>query len=202
MSLLPRSPLILASSSRYRRDLLLRLRIPFDVMQPDVDESALDGESSEATSLRLSRAKAESIAARRPDAVVIGSDQVAECDGRILGKPGTHDNAVSQLRALSGRLAHFHSGLCVIAAQTDGERRVLCEVVTTTVLFRELSHAQIDAYLRLETPYDCAGSAKAEALGITLLARIQSDDPTALIGLPLIRLVSLLGSVDYPVLPT
>ncbi len=198
---LPRPPLVLASSSRYRRELLLRLRIPFDAVRPEVDESAHDGESVEATALRLSRAKAEAIATLRPDAVVIGSDQVAESEGHAIGKSGTHDNAVMQLRALSGKIARFHSGLCVIAPLANGSRRVQCDVVTTTVLFRALSDAEIDAYLNLETPYDCAGSAKAEALGIALLARIDSDDPTALIGLPLIRLVTMLGAIDYPVLP-
>ncbi len=201
MPLLPRPPLILASSSRYRRELLLRLRIPFDAIRPEVDESAHDGESAEATALRLSRAKAETIAAQRPDAVVIGSDQVAESEGHAIGKPGTHENAVVQLRALSGKVARFHSGVCVIAPQTNRERQAQCEVVTTTVLFRALGDAEIDAYLKLETPYDCAGSAKAEALGIALLARIDSDDPTALIGLPLIRLVTMLRAIDYPVLP-
>ena len=198
----PRPPLVLASSSRYRRELLDRLRIPFEIIRPDVDESAHEGESSEATALRLARAKAEAIAAHRPDAVVIGSDQVAESDAGVLGKPGTHDNAVRQLRALSGRVARFHSGICVIAPRAGGTPRVLCEVVTTTVLFRELNDAQIDAYLELEAPYDCAGSAKAEALGIALLQRIESDDPTALIGLPLIRLVTMLRAIGFSVLPT
>ena len=198
---LPRPPLILASSSPYRRELLLRLRIPFDVMRPDVDESPHEGEPCETTAMRLSRAKAEAIAMLRPEAIVIGSDQVAESEGRTLGKPGTYHNAVAQLRGLSGKVARFHSGVCVIAPQVDETHRVRCEVATTTVLFRSLNDEEIDAYLRLETPYGCAGSAKAEALGIALLARIDSDDPTALIGLPLIRLVSMLRAIDYPILP-
>lgn len=194
-------PLVLASSSRYRRELLERLRIPFDVERPGVNEGAHAGESAAATALRLSREKAAAVAARRSDAVVIGADQVAELEGRALGKPGTHDNAVMQLRAVSGKEVRFHSGLCVIAPQAKATRRVQCEAVTTTVRFRELSGAEIESYLMLEAPYDCAGSAKAEGLGIALLDRIDSDDPTALIGLPLIRLVSMLRAIDYPVLP-
>ena len=173
--------------------------MPFDVMRPDVDETARDGESPEATALRLSRTKAEAIAAQRSDAVVIGSDQVAESEGRALGKPGMHDNAVVQLCALRGKVARFYSGVCVIAPQMNQSLRVQCEVVTTTVRFREASDAEIDIYLQLEAPYDCADSARAEGLGIALLARIDSDDPTALIGLPLIRLVSMLRAIDYPV---
>lgn len=182
--------------------MLERLRIPFEVMPPDVDESTHEGESSETTALRLSHAKADAIAGQRPDAVVIGSDQVAESNGRMLCKPGTHDNAVKQLRALSGTVARFHSAVCVIAPQMTGTRRIQCETVTTTVLFRTLSDEEIDAYLRLETPYDCVGSAKAESLGIALLARVDSDDPTALIGLPLIRLVTMLRAIEYAVLST
>ncbi len=166
--------------------------MPFDTMRPDVDESAHDDESVGATALRLSHAKAEAIASLRPDAVVIGSDQVAESEGHAIGKPVTHDNAVAQLRALSGKVARFHSGVCVIAPQTGGVRHVQCDVVTTTVLFRALSDTQITAYLNLEAPYDCAGSAKSEALGIALLSAIESDDPTALVGLPLIKTCELL----------
>ena len=197
-----RPPLILASSSRYRRELLERLRIPFDVMRPDVDENAHPGESPGATALRLSREKAAAVAARRTDAIVIGSDQVAESEGRPLGKPGTHANAVIQLRTLRGRDACFHSGVCVIAPRMHDSLRFQCDVVTTTVRFRQLSDAEIDSYLTFEAPYDCAGSAKAEGLGIALLDRIDSDDPTALIGLPLIRLVTMLRAIGYPILPT
>jgi septum formation protein len=189
-----RPPLVLASGSPYRRELLARLRVPFDVVVSDVDETAPPDETPRATALRLSEAKARAVAARRPDAVVIGSDQVAECDGRPFGKPGTHEAAVAQLRTLRARAVVFHSGLCVVAP--DGSARV--DVVSTTVRFRDLDDATIERYLRAETPYDCAGSAKAEGLGIALLERIDSDDPTALVGLPLIALVSMLESIKYP----
>jgi len=189
-------PLVLASGSRYRRDLLERLRIPFDVVAPEVDETAFDGEAPSATALRLSRAKADAVATRRPEAIVIGCDQVAECDGRAFGKPGGHDAAVAQLRALSGRVVRFHSGLCVVAPG-DGARRA--EVVATTVRFRMLDDDVIERYLRIERPYDCAGSAKAEGLGIALLESIDSDDPTALIGLPLIALVTMPTAIGHPI---
>ncbi len=192
-----RPPLVLASGSPYRRELLQRLRLPFEVDVPHVDEAALRGESAEATALRLSRAKAEAVAARHPRAVVIGSDQVAECDGLAFGKPGTHEAAVLQLYTLRGRVVRFHSGLCVVAGD---DREPQSRVVTTTVRFRMTGDADIERYLRLERPYDCAGSAKAEGLGIALLERIDSDDPTALIGLPLIALVSMLEAIDYPLL--
>ena len=190
-------PLVLASGSRYRRELLERLRVPFDVVVSDVDESPLANETPAATALRLSRAKAEAVGGRRPDAFVIGSDQVAECDGRAFGKPGHHDAAVAQLRALRGRVVHFHSGLCVLA---PAAARSAAGVVATRVRFRDCTDDTIERYLRLETPYDCAGSAKAEGLGIALLERIDSDDPTALIGLPLIALVTMLTSLGFPVL--
>ncbi len=195
----PSTPrLILASSSAYRRGLLARLRIPFDVEAPRVDETAIDGESATDTARRLSRAKAQAVAVRHRDAIVIGSDQVAECAGRAFGKPGAHEAAVAQLRALRGRDVHFHSGICVVDAMGDSIQE---RVVTTTVRFRDASDAEIERYLRIEQPYDCAGSAKAEGLGIALLERIESDDPTALIGLPLIALVSMLAAIGHPVLP-
>lgn len=190
-------PLVLASGSPYRRLLLERLRLPFDVVVSDVDEVAPADEAPEATALRLSRAKALAVASRRPDAFVIGSDQVAECGGVAFGKPGGHDAAVAQLRALRGRDVRFHSGLCVAS---PGGARVDAAVVATTVRFRDASDDEIERYLALEQPYDCAGSAKAEALGIVLLERVESDDPTALIGLPLIALVSMLRAAGYPVL--
>jgi septum formation protein len=193
----PTTPLVLASGSRYRRELLERLRIPFDFVAPEIDETAFDGEAPAATALRLALAKADAVAARRPDAIVIGCDQVAECDGRAFGKPGAHEAAVAQLRALSGRVARFHSGLCV-AAPGDGARRA--EVVATTVRFRLLDDDVIERYLRIERPYDVAGSAKAEALGVVLLESMASDDPTALIGLPLIALVTMLTAIGYPIL--
>ena len=195
MSYIARPPLVLASGSAYRRELLQRLRLPFAVDVPHVDETALPGERCNETARRLSRQKAEVVAARHAGAIVIGSDQVAECDARAYGKPGTHDAAVLQLRALSGREVAFHSGLCVAHGG-----RVQTEVVTTRVRFRALDDDAIERYLRLETPYDCAGSAKSEALGIALLERIDSDDPTALVGLPLIALVSMLAAIGFAVL--
>ncbi|MEO8937631.1 MAG: Maf family nucleotide pyrophosphatase [Burkholderiaceae bacterium] len=189
-----RPPLVLASGSAYRRELLARLRLPFAVDVPHVDETALAAEAPAATAMRLSRLKAETVAARHRDAVVIGSDQVAECDGAPFGKPRTHEAAVVQLRALRGSVVHFHSGLCVVAPDTVAQG----VVVTTTVRFRMLGDDDIERYLHTETPYDCAGSAKAEGLGIALLERIDSDDPTALIGLPLIALVSMLITIGYP----
>ncbi len=190
--------LILASGSVYRRGLLERLRIPFDVEAPHVDETAIDDETPTDTARRLSRTKAEAVAGRHRDAIVIGSDQVAECDGRAFGKPGTHAAAVAQLRALRGRAVRFHSGLCVVGPPGAPLQE---RVVTTIVRFRDASDDDIERYLRIEEPYDCAGSAKAEGLGIVLLERIESDDPTALIGLPLIALVSMLVAIGHPVLP-
>ncbi len=195
---LPFAPLVLASGSRYRRELLERLRLPFAVVPADVDESARTGETPGATALRLSVAKAAAVAAGRPDAIVIGSDQVVDCDGDAFGKPGTHGAAVAQLRRLSGRDVRFHSGLCLIAPLADGARPQRATVVTTAVRFRVLDDGTIERYLRIEEPYDCAGSAKAEALGIALLERIDSTDPTALIGLPLIALVSMLIDLGHP----
>jgi septum formation protein len=179
--------------------MLERLRLPFEVDVPDVDETAIADETPEATALRLSVLKAETVAARRPDAIVIGSDQVAESGGLTFGKPGTHQAAVVQLRTLRGKVVRFHSGLCVLANHR-GVRRTQSRVVLTTVHFRFLEDDAIESYLRIDTPYDCAGSAKAEGLGIALLDRVESGDPTALIGLPLIALVSMLQAIDYPIL--
>ncbi|MGO4761222.1 Maf-like protein [Cupriavidus sp. 2KB_3] len=190
-----RPPLILGSSSPYRRELLARLRIPFDVAVPDIDETPLAGEVPEATALRLSRRKAEAIAARHPGALVIGSDQVCTLDGAQIGKPGSHEKALAQLQQMRGRTVTFHSALCLLDSRT-GEAQLAD--VQTRATFRDLSDAELDAYLRLETPYDCAGSAKAEGLGIALLARVESDDPTALIGLPLIALTGMLRAAGYP----
>lgn len=192
-----RPPLILGSSSPYRRELLSRLRIPFDVAVPDIDETPLPGEAPEATALRLSRLKAESIAARHPGALVIGSDQVCTLDGAQIGKPGSHEKALAQLQAMRGRTVTFHSALCLLDGRTGAAQM---RDVLTHATFRDLSDAELDAYLRLETPYDCAGSAKAEGLGIALLARVESDDPTALIGLPLIALTGMLRAAGYPLL--
>ena len=182
-------PLVLASTSRYRRELLARLRLPFDVEAPGVDEQPLAGETPAQTAARLALAKAEAVAARHPDAVVIGSDQVADLDGTAIGKPGDHARAVAQLRTMRGRTVVFHTAVAVACVET-GFRAV--EVAPVTVRFRHYGDAEIEHYLRTEQPYDCAGSAKAETLGIALLQAIESDDPTALIGLPLIRTSELL----------
>lgn len=181
--------LVLASTSPYRRELLGRLGLPFVVANPDTDETALAGETPTATALRLSEAKARAVANQHPGALIIGSDQVAEMDGRIFGKPGTHDKAVEQLRALSGKTVNFFTGLCVLDAATG--KAELCGV-PTLVGFRELNDTEIANYLRREPAYNCAGSAKSEGLGIALLTRIHGDDPNALIGLPLIALCELL----------
>ncbi len=185
----PHPPLILASTSRYRRDLLARLRVPFEVVAPDVDETPRAGELPAALALRLALAKAQAVAADHPDAVIIGADQVADLDNEAIGKPGTHERAVAQLRRLSGQRVVFQTALAVVCRADGFERALLAPV---TVRFRALSDAEIERYLRLEQPYDCAGSAKCETLGITLLDEILSDDPTALVGLPLIRAAQLL----------
>lgn len=182
-------PLILASTSRYRRELLERLRLPFEVESPEVDETPRPGEAPANLALRLAQAKAEAVAARRPQAVVIGSDQVAELDGLPIGKPHTHERALAQLRAMSGRSVIFQTAVCVVRRDTDFACVLLAPV---TVRFRLLTDGEIEHYLRAEQPYDCAGSAKSEALGIALLDAIESDDPTALVGLPLIRTCALL----------
>ncbi|SAL74208.1 Maf-like protein [Caballeronia arvi] len=192
--------LILASSSPYRRELLQRLRIPFDVVTPDIDETPLAGETPEATAVRLSIAKARAAVGRIEDgagALVIGSDQVATFDGKQIGKPGTHEKAVAQLQAMRGRSVQFHSALCLFDSRTGDAQSA---DIVTRVRFRRYSDPQIEAYLRAETPYDCAGSAKAEGLGIALLEAIESEDPTALIGLPLIALTGMLANAGYPVL--
>lgn len=186
--------LILASGSRYRRELLERLHIPFKVIAANIDESRQAGEQALQLALRLSEEKARAVALNHPEAWVIGSDQTLALDDEILGKPGTHENAVAQLRRLSGQTVHFHSSLCLIsgaAVQTD--------VASIKVKFRELELAEIEAYLAKEPAYDCAGSCKAEGLGITLVESIQSDDPTALIGLPLIRLRRMLDKAGYQI---
>lgn len=181
--------LILASTSRYRKELLSRLGMPFEVAAPDVDETPLPGEMPLALASRLARAKAIKVAADYTDGLIIGSDQVAACNGEILGKPGTHENAVRQLLLLSGREAEFHTALCVHDA---GSGRTLQRSVLNKVLFRTLSPGLIERYLRREMPYDCAGSAKSEGLGIALIQKLGGDDPNALVGLPLIALVDLL----------
>lgn len=184
----PHAPrLILASTSPYRREMLARLRLPFTAVPPEVDETPQPGERPEALALRLSLAKAQAVASLHPGCVVIGSDQVATVDGEPIGKPGSHDKAREQLRRLSGRTVAFHSALAV----TDGTRAESRDVVTEC-RFRTLSDAAIESYLLREKPYDTAGSAKAESLGIALMAEMRSDDPTAIIGLPLIALTEML----------
>lgn len=181
--------LILGSTSRYRQDLLHRLRLPFEVVAPDVDETPMDGELPATLAERLALAKARAVGDLHPEAIVIGSDQVADLDGRPIGKPGDHARAVAQLEAMSGRALVFHTAVAVVHAASGFEA---LERVPVHVRFRQLTAAEIERYLRLETPYDCAGSAKSETLGIALLDAISSDDPTALVGLPLIATCALL----------
>ena len=190
-------PLILASSSVYRRDLLERLHIPFSTASPDVDEAARIGETPRDTALRLALDKARALAPLHPAALIIGSDQVADLNGQPLGKPGSHDNAVKQLCAMRGQTVIFHTAVCLLDAATG---RHQLESVPSAVHLRDLGDTQIENYLRLEQPYDCAGSAKIECLGVALVHRIESDDPTALIGLPLMTLVSMLNREHVDVL--
>jgi septum formation protein len=190
-------PLVLGSTSRYRRELLLRLGIPFDVASPEVDETPQAGESPEAIARRLALAKARAVAERFPQAVVIGSDQVADLDGEALGKPGSHDRAVEQLRRMSGRTVVFQTAVAVVCRDAGFDALDLAPV---RVRFRVLDDAEIEAYLRKEQPYDCAGSAKSEGLGIALLESIENDDPTALVGLPLIRTCRMIAAAGVKVL--
>ena len=183
----PGRQLVLGSTSVYRRELLQRLRLPFDVAAPEVDETPLTEPSAETPrnlALRLALAKAHAVATRFPQAVVIGSDQVADLDGKPLGKPGDHARATTQLRAMRGQTVIFQTALAVVCHETGFEQ---VDLAAVKVRFRNLTDAEIEAYLRAEQPYDCAGSAKSEGLGIALLESIDSDDPTALVGLPLIR---------------
>jgi septum formation protein len=198
-SALPR--LILASSSAYRRELLGRLHLPFEAISPDIDETPLPGETPEATALRLARAKAAAIALENPGALVIGSDQVATLDGAQIGKPGDHARALAQLQTMRGRRVVFHTALCLWDGRLpaeDAAQVAQLENVQVFVTFRDLPDAELDAYLRIEQPYDCAGSAKNEGLGIALLERIDSSDPTALTGLPLIALTGMLRRAGMP----
>ncbi|MEZ0246419.1 MAG: Maf-like protein [Methylophilaceae bacterium] len=181
--------LILASSSIYRRELLERLQLSFSVVVPNVDETPLPDEKPEETALRLAQVKARKIGDLHPKALVIGCDQVATLDGLQLGKPLTHDNAVKQLTLMRGRTVFFHSALCLFNAASGNMQ---AEDVIYEVRFRQLTDAQIENYLRLEQPYHCAGSAKSEGLGIALMEYMRGDDPNALIGLPLISLISML----------
>jgi septum formation protein len=190
-------PLILGSSSRYRHELLSRLALPFEVVAPDVDETPLAGEAPAALALRLALAKAHAVAANFPDAVVIGSDQVADLKGQPLGKPGTHERAVAQLRQMRGQTVIFQTAVAVVCTDSRFEQAELAEV---KVQFRDLSDDEIENYLRAEQPYDCAGSAKSEGLGIALLQAIHSDDPTTLVGLPLIRTCRMLRAAGITLL--
>ncbi len=196
MSQLQRT-LILGSTSRYRRELLVRLRVPFDVVSPDVDETPLMGEAPQALAARLALAKAKAVAALHPQAVVIGSDQVADLNGEPLGKPGTHERAVLQLQRMRGQTVIFQTAVSVVCIESQFEQTELAQI---KVHFRDLSDAEIEAYLRAEEPYDCAGSAKSEGLGIALLDAIDNDDPTALIGLPMIRTARLLRAAGIDLL--
>lgn len=190
-------PLILASTSPYRRELLSRLGLAFEVANPKTDESPQPGELPEALSLRLAEAKAKAVAGQFPDALIIGSDQVATVDGRIYGKPGNHERAAAQLQELSGKTVNFYTGLCLFNAKT-GKADV--RGIPTLVTFRQLSLEEIEHYLRREPAYNCAGSAKSEGLGIALLESIHGDDPNALIGLPLIALCTMLKRQGIKVL--
>ncbi|MDP9897794.1 Maf family protein [Variovorax ginsengisoli] len=188
---------ILASTSRYRRELLTRLQLPFDVHAPDVDETPLPSEAPQALAQRLALEKARAVAAKFPEAVVIGSDQVADLGGEPLGKPGNHERAVAQLRRMRGQTLVFQTAVAVVCQATGFVERDLAPV---RVVFRDLSDDAIERYLRAEQPYDCAGSAKSEGLGIALLDAIDSDDPTALIGLPLIRTSRMLRAAGVELL--
>ena len=190
-------PLVLGSSSRYRRELLERLHLPFTVAAPESDESPLPGEAPHALALRLALAKAHAVAALHPQAIVIGSDQVADLAGEPLGKPGNHERATAQLRRMSGRTVVFQTAVAVVCSDSGFSE---VDIAPVEVRFRPLDDATIERYLRAEQPYDCAGSAKSEGLGIALLDAIHSDDPTALIGLPLIRTCRMLRAAGL-VLP-
>ena len=189
--------LVLGSTSPYRRELLARLRIPFVTASPGVDETPRIGEAPQHLALRLALAKAKAVALQFPQAVVIGSDQVADLNGEPLGKPGQHDRAVAQLRRMRGQLVIFQTAVSVVCLASQFEQTQLAQI---KVRFRDLSDAEIEAYLRAEEPYDCAGSAKSEGLGIALLDSIDNDDPTALVGLPLIRTCQMIRAAGVQIL--
>ena len=193
---MPSYSLVLASGSKYRRTLLKRLGVPFKVWAPDVDESAAAGEFPRQTAVRLARAKAHAAGKRFGSAWIVGSDQVADLDGQPINKPGTLEGARAQLRELSGHTVLFHTALCLWNARLDRSHE---RVVTTDVAFRRLTDQEIDHYLAREPAFDCAGSAKSEGLGISLLTRVGGDDPTALVGLPLIALSSMLRAEGFDV---
>ena len=189
--------LVLASTSPYRRELLARLGVPFETAAPEVDETPLSGESPDATAERLSLAKARAVVEKFPDALIIGSDQVALLEGRQLGKPGTHDKAVAQLQSMRGKALEFHTALTLLNARTGA---VQTATVPVRLVMRHYSDVQIEAYLKKDQPYNCCGSAKSESLGIGLIARFETEDPTALVGLPLIRLTEMLANEGLDVL--
>lgn len=189
--------LVLASTSPYRRDLLARLGIPFEVAAPDVDETPLAGESPDDTAQRLSVLKAKAVATSFPDALIIGSDQVALLDGKHIGKPGSHEKAVAQLQAMRGKTLEFHTALTLLNSKTG---KIQTENVPVRLVMRNYSDAQIEAYLRKDQPYNCCGSARSESLGIALIARYETEDPNALVGLPLIKLVEMLANEGLDVL--
>lgn len=189
--------IVLASSSAFRQALLQRLALPFEVAVPAIDEAALPSETAPQTAARLAEAKARAVAPRHAGALIIGSDQIAVCGNQSMGKPGNHANAVRQLQAMRGNSVVFHTALCLLNARTGSAQNA---TVPTTVTFRNLSDEEIERYLRREQPYDCAGSAKSEGLGIALIERLQGDDPNALIGLPLIALVGMLKREGVSVL--
>lgn len=193
----PVRTVVLGSTSRYRHELLSRLRLPFETANPGVDESPQQDETPSDLARRLALAKAHAVARRFPEAVVIGSDQVADLDGEALGKPGTHDRARIQLQRMSGRTVVFQTAVAVVCMATGFEQLDLAPV---QVVFRELDDGEIERYLRAEQPYDCAGSAKSEGLGIALIERIDNDDPSALVGLPLIRTCRMLRAAGVAVL--
>ncbi len=189
--------LILGSSSIFRKELLQRLQIPFETMSPNIDEVSLEHETSEETALRLAAAKARMVATRYPHALIIGSDQVAVLGNERLGKPLNHANATAQLRLIQGKEVFFHTAICLFNSATD---RLQTRLVSYRVKFRSLTPQQIEGYLQKEQPYHCAGSAKSEGLGIALIERMTGDDPNALIGLPLIALIDMLGNEDVRVI--
>ena len=189
--------IILASTSPYRRELLARLGLPFEVCNPQTDETPLANETPEMLALRLSEAKARAVAVNYPDTLIIGSDQVAVMEGRVFGKPGNHERAVQQLHELSGKTVNFFTGLCLLNTRTN---QAEVRGIPTLVGFRDLSHAEIENYLKREPAYNCAGSAKSEGLGITLLKFMRGDDPNALVGLPLIALSDMLRNQGVSIL--
>jgi len=189
--------LVLASTSPFRKEILQKLGMPFETASPNIDESQVEGETPQQLVLRLAELKAKAVADEFPNALIIGSDQVAVVEGEILGKPGTHECAVAQLKNASGKAVHFFTGLCLYNSATSSSQ---CEAVPFDVVFRQLSDEQIENYLRREQPYNCAGSFKSEALGITLFDKLVGDDPNTLIGLPLIRLVRMLEKESFKIL--